>query len=189
MKELEERIKEQGTVLPGNVLKVGSFLNQQVDIKLLQNMAKETKKLFDCEITKVLTIEASGIAFATAIAIEYGVPLVVSKKSKSSNVSGEIVSAEVFSYTHNINNIIFIPKDYITRDDKVLIADDFLANGCALAGLIKIVEECGAKVVGAAIEIEKYFQGGGDKIREQGYRVESLAKIEEMNEKQIVFKK
>ena len=188
MKELEERILKEGIVLKGDVLKVGSFINQRVDINLLKNMAKEVKRLFNCEITKVLTIEASGLPFATAIGLELGVDIVFAKKSKTSNVSGEIVSATVESYTHNQTNLIYINKDYITRDDKVLIADDFLANGNALMGLIELVEKCGGKVVGAAIEIEKCYQKGGDRIRSLGYRVESLASIKEMMENKIVFK-
>ena len=188
MKELEEKILQEGVILKGDVLKVGSFINQKVDIKLLRNMAKEVKRLFNCEVTKILTIEASGIAFATAIGLEFDVPVVFAKKSKTSNVDGELVYASVHSYTHNTTNLISINKDYITRDDKVLIADDFLANGNALAGLIEIVEKCGGKVVGAAIEIEKCYQSGGDRIRALGYRVESLASIVEMTENKIVFK-
>ena len=188
MRELEQRIEREGKVLRGDVLKVGSFLNQQVDIKLLQSMAKEVRKLFPCEVTKVLTIEASGIPFATAIAVEYGVPLIFAKKSKTSNLDDNVVSAEVKSYTHNNTNVIFVTKDFITRDDKVLIADDFLAEGNALMGLIQIVEKCGGNVVGAAIEIEKTYQKGGDKIRALGYEVKSLAEIVEMTENKIVFK-
>lgn len=188
MKELVERIKEQGTILPGEILSVGNFLNQVVDTDLLKDMAKEVKRLFPEEITKVLTIEASGIPFATAIAMELGVPMVFAKKSKSNNLSGDIITTEVFSYTRQKSFVIFVTKDYITRDDKVLIADDFLANGCSLKGLIEIVEGCGATVVGATCQIEKKYQLGGDKIRELGYKVESLAEILEMNENQIVFK-
>lgn len=188
MKELEERIKKDGVVLNADVLKVGSFLNQQIDIVLLKHMAEEVKRLFPEEVTKVLTIEASGIAFATAIGLEYGVPVVFAKKSKTANVSGELVTAEVKSFTHNCTNLISINKDYITRDDKVLIADDFLAEGNALAGLIEIVKKCGGKVVGAAIQIEKAYQSGGDRIRSLGFRVESLARIVEMTENKIVFK-
>ena len=188
MKELEERILKDGQILDGDVLKVGSFLNQQIDTNLLRNMAKEVKRLFPEAITKVLTIEASGIAFATAIGLELNVPVVFAKKSKTSNVSGDLVSSEVKSFTHNNTSLIYINKDYITRDDKVLIADDFLALGNALKGLIEIVEKCGGMVVGAAIEIEKCYQEGGDRIRSLGYRIESLAKIVEMTENKIVFK-
>ncbi len=188
MKELEERIKKDGIVLNGDVLKVGSFLNQQVDIVLLKHVAEEVKKLFPEEVTKVLTIESSGIPFATAVGLELGVPIVFAKKSKTTNVTGVLVTAEVWSYTHNCTNLISINKDYITRDDKVLIADDFLAEGNALAGLIELVSKCDGKVVGAAILIEKAYQSGGDKIRSQGFRVESLAKIVKMTENKIVFK-
>ena len=188
MKELEQQILFKGQILEGDVLKVGSFINQQIDTSLLKKMAKEVKRLFPEAITKVLTIEASGIAFATAIGLELEVPVVFAKKSKTLNVSGEVVTAEVTSYTHNNTSLIYVNKDYITRDDKVLIADDFLAKGNALAGLIEIVEKCGGMVVGAAIEIEKCYQEGGDKIRSLGYRVESLASIVEMTENKIVFK-
>ena len=188
MKELEERIQKEGIILPGDVLKVGSFINQKVDTKLLKNMAKEVKRLFPEAITKVLTIEASGLPFATAIGMEYEVPVVFAKKSKTSNVSGELITAEVESYTHHEKNTIYITKGYIAKGDKVLIADDFLAKGNALAGLIEIVNKCEGSIVGAAIEIEKCYQDGGNRFRAQGYRIESLAMIEEMNENKIIFK-
>ena len=188
MKELEERILKDGIILDGDILKVGSFLNQQIDTRLLKNMAKEVKRLFPEQVTKVLTIEASGLPFATAIGMEYDCPVVFAKKSKTSNVSGEVVTAIVDSYTHGTTNTIYITKDYITKDDKVLIVDDFLAKGNALEGLIEIVKKCEGSIVGAAIEIEKVYQKGGDRIRKQGYRVESLASILEMKENKIIFK-
>lgn len=188
MRELEERIKKDGIVLKGDVLKVGSFLNQQIDTRLLRAMAKEVKRLFPEKVTKVLTIEASGLPFATAIGMEYDCPVVFAKKSKTANVSGDVVTAVVDSYTHGTTNTIYITKDYITKSDKVLIADDFLAKGNALAGLIEIVNKCEGSIVGAAIEIEKCYQEGGDKLRKQGYHIESLASIVEMDENKIIFK-
>ena len=188
MRELEERIKKDGIVLKGDVLKVGSFLNQQVDTRLLRSMAKEVKRLFPEKVTKILTIEASGLPFATAIGMEYDCPVVFAKKSKTTNVSGDVVTATVDSYTHGTTNTIYITKDYITKSDKVLIADDFLAKGNALAGLIEIVNKCEGSIVGAAIEIEKCYQEGGDKLRKQGYHIESLASIVEMDENKIIFK-
>ena len=188
MKELEERILKDGVILKGDVLKVGSFLNQMIDTKLLRMMAKEVRRLFPEKITKVLTIEASGLPFATAIGLELDCPVVFAKKSKTSNVSGDVVTASVESYTHGTTNTIYITKDYITKSDKVLIADDFLAKGNALAGLIEIVNKCEGSIVGAAIEIEKCYQEGGDNFRKQGYHIESLASIVEMDENKIIFK-
>lgn len=188
MKELEERIKKEGIILPNDVLKVGSFLNQQIDIELLSLMSKEVKRLFGNEkITKVLTVEASGLPFATMIANEFRVPLVFAKKSLTSNISGSVVKAQVESFTHQTTNTIFVTKDYINENDYVLIADDFLAKGNALKGLISIVLECKAKVVGCAIQIEKAYQGGGDEIRKKGIRIESLASIKYMSDKEIIF--
>ena len=183
MKALEEKIIKEGTVLPGDVLKVGSFLNQKVDTVFLKRMAEETARLFKgTRITKVLTVEASGIAFATAVALELGVPMVFAKKHPSANVSGEQYSSPVYSFTHKITYDIAVSKD------KVLITDDFLANGNALKGLIDIVKQAGAEVVGCCAEIEKGFQGGGDELRRQGYRVESLAIVEKMENGTISFR-
>ena len=190
MKALEEKILKEGQVLPGNVLKVGSFLNQQVDAVFLKEMAKETRRLFAKErITKVLTVEASGIAFATAVAMELGVPMVFAKKHPSANVSGEQYSAAVYSYTHKQTYNVAVTKDYLSAADRVLITDDFLAGGNALKGLIDIANQAGAEVVGCCAEIEKGFQGGGDELRAKGYKVESLAIIESMNESEISFRK
>ncbi len=189
MKELEDRIRREGEILPGNVLKVGSFLNQQVDTVLLKKMALETKRLFGGEnVTKILTVEASGIAFATAVAYEFGVPMVFAKKHKTANVSGELYSAEVFSYTHGTTYEIAVTKNYINGEDRVLITDDFLANGNALKGLISIVKQAGAVLVGCCAEIEKGFQGGGDELRASGVRVESLAIIDEMADSDLKFR-
>lgn len=190
MKALEEKIVKEGTVLPGNVLKVGSFLNQRVDCVFLAEMAKEAKKLFsDEKITKVLTVEASGIAFATAVAMELGVPMVFAKKHPSANVSGEQYSYPVYSFTHKTTYEIAVSREYLSREDRVLITDDFLANGNALKGLIEIAKQAGATVVGCCAEIEKGFQGGGDELRKQGYKVESLAIVEKMENGAISFRR
>jgi len=189
MKALEEKIIREGTVLSGGVLKVGSFLNQQIDTVFLKEMVAEVKRLFaDVAVTKVLTVEASGIAFATAVALELGVPMVFAKKHPSANVSGEQYAAPVYSFTHKTTYNIAVSRDYLNRSDKVLVTDDFLANGNALKGLISIVGQAGAEVVGCCAEIEKGFQGGGDELRAQGYKVESLAIIEDMKEGKIVFR-
>lgn len=188
MKELEQKILEKGVVLPGDVLKVGAFLNQLIDTDLLKKMAEETANLFSNQkITKVLTIESSGLPFATAVAMRLSVPMIYAKKSASSNMTNDVYFAEVFSYTHGKLFKIRIGKEYISSDDVVLITDDFLASGNALKGLISLVEAAGAKVAGIAIEIEKQYQGGGDELRANGFKVESLAKIASMQEGRIVF--
>jgi len=188
MKELENRILKDAVVLPGDILKVGSFLNQQIDPNLLQNMAVETTKYFKKgEVTKILTIEASGIAFATALAIHYNVPLVFAKKTLSSNVNGNLVTASVESYTHQKTYTISVPADYINPQDVVLIADDFLAKGNALKGLIKIVESRSAKVLGCVCQIEKVYQNGGNELRDAGYNILSLAALESLSDGVIKF--
>ena len=188
MKELEERIRKDGQILPGEVLKVGKFLNQQIDTSLLNDMADETIRLFsNIKITKVLTIEASGLPFATAVAMKLNVPMVFAKKTLTSNVSGDIYTADVYSYTHQKMNVISVTKAYLNSDDQVLICDDFLAKGNALKGLIEIVEKAGAIVAGAAIEIEKVYQNGGNELRRKGYKIESLAAITKMTDSEIEF--
>ena len=187
MKELEQKILKEGKLLGNDVLKVGSFLNQQVDTDLLVKMAKEVKRLFPEEITKVLTIEASGLPFACMVAVEYGVPFVFAKKTKTSNLSGDIVTSVVHSFTHNENNVINVSKEYIKETDKILIVDDFLANGEALKGLIDIVEKCNATVVGCCVQIEKEYQNGGNTLRNKGYKVIALASIKEMTSNIIQF--
>ena len=187
MKELEQKILKDGKLLGNDILKVGSFLNQQVDTDLLVNMAKEVKRLFPEEITKVLTIEASGIAFACMVAVEFGVPFVFATKSKTSNLSGDIVTSVVHSFTHNVDNVINVSKEYIKETDKILIVDDFLANGEALKGLIEIVEKCNATVVGCCVQIEKEYQNGGNALRNKGYKVIALASIKEMTSNLIQF--
>lgn len=190
MKALEEKILREGTVLEGHILKVGSFLNQQLDVDFLVEMGKEIKKIYsDTTVTKLLTIESSGIAVAVAAGTVMHLPVVFAKKNKSANVTGEVYSTVVHSYTHNTDYTVVVAKDYLKPDDKVVIIDDFLANGKALEGLIDIVKQSGAELVGATCAIEKGFQNGGDSLREQGYRIESLAVIDDMSPENIVFRK
>lgn len=178
----EERILKDGTVKEGNVLKVDSFLNHQMDVTFLDECGKEFHTRFsDCPITKILTIEASGIAIACSVARYFNVPVVFAKKSKSVNIDGEMYTAEVESFTHKCRNQIIVSKKFLREGDHVLIIDDFLANGCALQGLISITENAGASVDGIGIVIEKGFQIGGRVIRNLGYRLESLAIVEDMN--------
>ena len=182
MNFLEERIARDGTVKPGNVLKVDSFLNHQLDVELLEQIGEEFKRRFaDVPVTKVLTIEASGIAMAYPVAKAFGVPLVFAKKAQSVNLDGEMYVAEVESYTHKRKNMVIVAKKYLDAQDHVLIIDDFLANGCALQGLISIVESAEATVEGCGIVIEKGFQEGGQRIRNLGYRLESLAIVDAMD--------
>ena len=182
MNFLEERILQDGIVKEGNVLKVDSFLNHQMDIALMDQMGEEFHRRFaGKQITKVLTIEASGIAIACSVARCFNVPVVFAKKSKSINIDGDMYVAEVESFTHKNKNQVIVSKKFLNSDDKVLIIDDFLANGCALQGLISIVESAGASVSGLGIAIEKGFQIGGQVIRNLGYHLESLAIVESMN--------
>lgn len=190
MKLLEDRILQDGQVLPGNVLKVGSFLNHQVDVELLLEMGKEVSRLYDGEnVTKLVTAEASGIAIATAFGAVMKVPVVFAKKNRTSNLSGEFYTANVHSYTHGNDYKMVIEKQYLSESDRVVIVDDFLANGAALEGLCNIINQSGATIVGCAIAIEKGFQNGGDKLREKGVRVESLAIIDSMENGQLVFRR
>ena len=182
MNFLEARIMKDGIVKPGNVLKVDSFLNHQMDIELLDEIGKEFHKRFaDCPITKVLTIEASGIAVAYPVAKAFNVPLVFAKKSKSVNIDGDMYVAEVESFTHKNKNQVIVSRKFLSSDDHILIIDDFLANGCALQGLISIAESAGATIEGLGIAIEKGFQIGGQVIRNLGYRLESLAIVDAMD--------
>lgn len=182
MKLLEERIRKDGIVKPGNVLKVDSFINHQMDIELISEMGKEWKKLFaDKKINKILTIEASGIGIACIAAIHFNVPVVFAKKAKSINLDGEMYTAEVESFTHKNKNQVIVSKKFLNEEDHVLIIDDFLANGCALQGLIQIVQSAGATVEGIGIAVEKGFQPGGRMIRNLGYQLESLAIVDGMN--------
>ena len=191
MKLLEERIQKDGIVRPGNVLKVDSFINQQMDIKLFSEMAKEWKRLFAGKnITKILTIEASGIGIAAVTAMEFGVPVVFAKKSQSINLDYDNYTTKIESFTHKRVYDVIVSKKFLSAEDHILIIDDFLANGCALEGLLNIVEEAGATVEGIGIAIEKGFQVGGEKIRERGIQLESLAIVESMDDKtgKIVFR-
>ena len=182
MNFLEERILKDGIVKEGNVLKVDSFLNHQMDVALLDEIGKEFHRRFaDVKITKVLTIEASGIAIAYAVARCFGVPMVFAKKAKSINIDGDMYTTEVESFTHKNKNQIIVSKRFLSADDSILIIDDFLANGCALQGLISIAEEAGASVEGIGIVIEKGFQYGGRSIRNLGYHLESLAIVDSMD--------
>lgn len=191
MRKLEERILKDGKVFKGNVLKVDSFLNHQLDVGLLSDIGKELKRLYnDCDITKVLTIEASGIGVGCMVAQFFDCPLLFAKKTKTINIKGDVYKSQVESFTHQCVYDIIVSKDFITSDDTVLIVDDFLAKGNALNGLIDIVNQAGAKLAGCGIAIEKGFQGGGDKLRKQGIRVESMAIIDKMDDAtgEIVFR-
>lgn len=187
---LEERILKEGRVLPGEVLKVGSFLNQQIDTALLTDMGSEIARLFgDSGVTKILTIESSGIAIAVAAGCALGVPVVFAKKHASNNMSGDVYTSSVFSYTHQKTFEVVVAAEYLKPDDNILVVDDFLAKGGALNGLFDIIGQSGAKLVGAAIAIEKGFQGGGDALRAKGIRVESLAIIDSMTDTSLTFRK
>lgn len=182
MNFLEERIVKDGIVKEGNVLKVDSFLNHQMDIRLFDQIGEEFKKRFEgTPINKILTIEASGIGIACVAARQFDVPVIFAKKSKSINIEGEVYVAEVESFTHKCKNQVIVSKKFLNPDDNVLIIDDFLANGCALQGLISIVKSAGASVEGIGIVIEKGFQTGGQIIRNLGYHLESLAIVDSMN--------
>ena len=182
MNFLEERIAKDGVVKPGNVLKVDSFLNHQMDPRLMMQMAEEFKRRFAGKpINKILTIEASGIGIAAFVALVFDVPLVFAKKSKSINIDGEMYVAEVESFTHKNRNQVIVSRKFLSAEDHVLIIDDFLANGCALQGLIQIAESAGATVEGCGIAIEKGFQIGGRVIRNLGYQLESLAIVDAMD--------
>ena len=182
MQLLRDRIIKDGNVKPGNVLKVDSFLNHQMDIELFNEIGKEFKRLFaDLNITKILTIEASGIGIACIVAQYFNVPVVFAKKAQSINIDGEVYSTKIESFTHKKTYDVIVSKRFLNADDRVLIIDDFLANGCALVGLIDLVRSAGASVEGIGIAIEKGFQSGGEIIRKMGIRLESLAIVQSMN--------
>lgn len=190
MELLEQRILKDGKILPGGILKIDGFLNHQIDPMLISEMAKEIRRLYaDCEVTKVLTIEASGIAIAIMVAHEFGCPLVFAKKSKSKNISDNVYAVEVESFTHGNTNTVVCSREYLNKGDKVLIVDDFLATGAALIGLRGLCEQAGAEVVGAAIAVEKVFQGGGNMMRKEGMRIESMAKIASMTDTGLTFER
>ncbi|WP_313183359.1 xanthine phosphoribosyltransferase [Lacrimispora sp.] len=183
MQLLKDRIRKDGKIKSGDVLKVDSFLNHQMDIKLFVEIGKEFKRRFaDCEVNKILTIEASGIGIACIVAQYFDVPVVFAKKSKTKNIAGDVYTTPVESFTHGKTYDIMVSKEFLGAGDKVLLIDDFLANGKALEGLAAIVKDSGAKLVGAGIVIEKGFQPGGDRLRAEGIRVESLAIVESMDE-------
>lgn len=183
MKLLEDRIVNEGKVLPGNVLKVDGFLNHRIDVELLNEMGKEFYRLYkDSDVNKILTIEASGIGIACIAAQHFDCPVVFAKKSKTSNISSDFYCVDVESYTHKTTNKVIVSKEYLDENDRVLVIDDFLANGCALRGLCKLIKDAGATLVGCGIAIEKGFQPGGREVRALGIRVESLAIVESMND-------
>ncbi len=191
MELLKQKIMTDGEVYEGNILKVDCFLNHQIDVPFLREIGKEVHRLFsDCEVNKILTIESSGIAIGSMVAQEFGCPLVFAKKNKTKNIAGDVYSTPVESFTHGTTYNVMISKRFLGKGDKVLIVDDFLAVGNALKGLITMVNESGAELVGCSAVIEKGYQHGGDKLREQGIRVESLAIIESMDHitGEIVFR-
>ena len=183
MELLKERIRKDGKIRGADVLKVDRFLNHQMDVKLFAEMGKEFKRRFaGSEINKILTIEASGIGIACVVAQEFDCPVIFAKKSQTKNIDGAVYTSKVESFTHGRVYDIIVSKEFLGPEDKVLIIDDFLANGAALQGLIKLVKDAGAEVVGAGIAIEKAFQPGGDMLRDQGVRIESLARVKSMSE-------
>lgn len=189
MRLLQERIRWDGKVLPGNIVKVDGFLNHRVDTALLREIAHEFKRLFPTEgLTAVLTVEASGIPLATICAEEFGVPLVFAKKAKSDNIEGGLYQSEIFSYTYKKKVTLLVSRQWLGRDDRVLIVDDFLANGEALRGLVEIVGQAGAELVGIGVAVEKGFQPGGRRLRESGYNLKSLAIIDAADENGFVFR-
>ena len=190
MEQLKQRILEDGVVKPGNILKVDSFLNHQMDIAFFNEIGAEFARRFaDVPVNKILTIEASGIGIAAVTAQHFGnAPVVFAKKSKSLNLDGDLYHAQVESFTHKTTNNVVVSKKFLSLEDHVLVIDDFLANGCALTGLIEIIRQAGATLAGCGIVIEKGFQHGGDRLREQGIRVESLAIIESMSNDSLTFR-
>lgn len=188
MKAMEEKILAEGTVLPGHILKVGSFLNQQLDVQFLREVGEEIARLFCADgVTKIITLEASGIAIATLAALALGVPAVIVKKHASANQSKDVYTAEISSFTHKNVYTAAVAKEYLRAGDRVLIVDDFLAQGNAIRGLMQMISQAGATLVGCAIAIEKKFQGGGDELRAAGIRVESLAMVEHMTDDALTF--
>ena len=189
MNKLKQRIRTEGRVLPGNIVKVDGFLNHRVDVAFMQELADEFAKIFPIEdVTLVLTAEASGIALATICAQKYGVPLLFAKKAKSDNIEGGLYQSDIFSYTYKKKVTLLVAKDWITSDDRVLIIDDFMARGEAMRGLCEIVEASGAELLGIGVAVEKGFQGGGDALRAAGYPLHSLAVIDKAEPGNIVFR-
>ena len=189
MKLLEEKILSCGTLLPGNILKVDSFLNHQLDVSLLSELGKEFYRLFsDLNITRILTVEASGIPIACFAAQHFDVPVVFAKKGHHKNIGNDVYTAEVFSFTKGTSYTVFVSKKYINPGDNILVIDDFLANGQAVLGLKKIIEDAGANLMGVGIAIEKGFQNGGKEIRAQGVNLRSLAIVDSMTDDSISFR-
>ena len=189
MEALKQRIARDGKILPGNIVKVDGFLNHQVDTRFIGEIADEFAKYFDIsKVTKILTAEASGIALAAVCSYKYGVPMVFAKKAKSDNIEGGLYQSDIFSYTYKKKVTLICSKDWITSDDRVLVIDDFMANGEAMRGLLEIVQQAGAELVGIGVAVEKGFQHGGDKLRAEGYPLKSLAIIESADENGFVFR-
>jgi len=189
MQLLKERILKEGRVLPGNIIKIDGFLNHRVDISLMRAMAREFAMLFDLEgLTAVMTVEASGIALGAVCAEELGVPLIFAKKAKSDNIEGGLYQSDIFSYTYNKKVKLLVSKQWLGADDKILIVDDFLAKGEALRGVIEIADQAGAEILGIGIAVEKGFQSGGQRIRDAGYNLKSLAIIDKADVDEIVFR-
>lgn len=191
MKLLKEKILAEGEVYEGNILKVDGFLNHRIDVPFMKEIAKEFHRLFKNDgVNKILTIEASGIAIGALVAEEFGCPLVFAKKTKTKNIAGDVYTSQVESFTHGTTYDVIVSKRFLDENDRVLIVDDFLAIGNALVGLIKLVNDSGASLAGCGVCIEKGFQGGGDKLREQGIKVESLAIVESMDHEtgQVFFR-
>ena len=190
MEALEQRIREEGKILPGHIIKVDGFLNHQIDTRFMGELADEFARLFDVtRATKILTAEASGIALAAVCSFKWGIPMVFAKKAKSDNIEGGLYKSEVYSYTYKKTYTMICAKDWITANDRVLIIDDFMANGQAMRGLIDLVKESGAELIGIGCAIEKGFQDGGDGLRRDGYDLKSLAIIDEADENGFVFRK
>lgn len=190
MEALEQRIRQEGRSLPGHIIKVDGFMNHQVDTQFLGELADEFARLFDLTgVTKILTAEASGIPVATVCSYKWGIPMLFAKKAKSDNIEGGLYKSEIFSYTYKKTVTLICSKDWLTADDKVLIIDDFMANGQAMNGLLDIVAQSGAELVGIGCAIEKGFQDGGDNLRKKGYDLKSLAIIDEADENGFVFRK
>ncbi|HIR64742.1 MAG TPA: xanthine phosphoribosyltransferase [Candidatus Faecousia faecigallinarum] len=189
MEALKERIRQEGRALPGNIIQVDSFLNHQVDVQFLGRLAEAFAQVYDIRrITKILTAEASGIPLATVCAYRYGVPMVFAKKAKSDNIEGGLYQSEIFSYTYRRKVTLLVSKDWITPKDRVLIVDDFLARGEAMRGLLDIVTQAGAELAGIAVAVEKGFQHGGDKLRQEGYPLCSLAIIDGVDSNGFIFR-
>ncbi len=189
MNELQRRIRDEGRVLPGNIIKVDGFLNHRVDMKLMRGLAKEFGRLFDLTgLTAVLTVEASGIALAAVCAEEFGVPMIFAKKAKSDNFEGGLYHSDIYSYTYKKKVTLIMSRQWLGASDRVLIVDDFLANGEALRGLVDIIEQAGAQLIGIGVAVEKGFQPGGARLRENGVNLKSLAIIERADENGIALR-